>query len=89
MRTRDFEQAIEMLCVDVVIDEVKLRHADVRQVNAHTADKVLVWDEHGRAFSACKDSKREMFFSEDEEGNFVEMSGIFVGRDDSFDLKFE
>lgn len=89
MRTKDYERAIEMLCVDIVIDEVKLRHADVRQVNAHTTDKVLVWDEHGRAFSAGKDSKRKMFFSEDEEGKFVEMSGISVERDNSFDLKFE
>lgn len=89
MNTRDFERAIDMLCVDVVIDEIKLKHSAVRQVNAHTHDKLLVWDEHGRAFSACKKSKRQMFFTEDENGNFLEQSGISVKRDNTFDLKFE
>ena len=89
MKTIDFEKAIKTLCVDIIIDEVKLRHSNVRQVNAHTEDKLLVWDEYGRAFSANKDNKREIFFSENEDGNFEGQLGIPLERDSSFDLTFE
>ena len=32
MKTKDFETAIAALNVGIVIDEMKLRHSDVRQV---------------------------------------------------------
>ena len=52
MKVRDFERAIDALSADITIDEMKLRHSDVRQVNAHTDNQLIVWDEYGRAFSA-------------------------------------
>lgn len=51
MNTKDFETAIAALNVGIVIDEMKLRHSDVRQVIAHQGSKGIVWDEHGRAFT--------------------------------------
>ena len=89
MKVKDFEKAIDALSADIVIDEMKLRHSDVRQVNAHTDIQLIIWDEYGRAFSASKEGKREMFLTEGEDGNIVGMSGRAVERDKSFDLKFE
>lgn len=89
MKVKDFERAIDALSADITIDEIKLRHSEVRQVNAHTNTQLIVWDEHGRAFSASKEGEREMFLTEGEEGNIIGMSGCAVERDKSFDLKFE
>lgn len=89
MKVEDFERAIDALSADITIDEMKLRHSDVRQVNAHTDSQLVVWDEYGRAFSASKKSEREMFLADGEGGNLVGMSGRAVERDKSFDLKFE
>lgn len=89
MKTKDFERAILALGAGIVIDEMKMRHADVRQVNGHTDTLLIVWDEHGRGFSASKESKSDTFFTEDEEGVFVEKRGVSISRDASFDLKFE
>ena len=36
MKVKDFEEAIEALGSDIVIDEMKLRHSYVRQVNGGT-----------------------------------------------------
>lgn len=89
MRVKDFEKAIDALSTDIVIDEMKIRHSNVRQVNAHINSQLIVWDEHGRAFSASKESKHETFLTEGEDGNIVEKSGVPLERDKSFDLKFE
>nr|WP_288331372.1 3-mercaptopyruvate sulfurtransferase [uncultured Prevotella sp.]DAZ14007.1 MAG TPA: hypothetical protein [Caudoviricetes sp.] len=89
MKVRDFERAIDALSADITIDEMKLRHSDVRQVNAHTDNQLIVWDEYGRAFSAGKESGHEMLLAAVEDGNIVGMSGMPVERDKSFDLKFE
>ena len=35
MRVKEFEKAIDALNLGIVIDEMKLRHSDVRQVIAH------------------------------------------------------
>lgn len=35
MKVKDFEEAIDTLGSDIVIDEMKLRHSYVRQVNGH------------------------------------------------------
>lgn len=42
MKTKDFETAIAALNVGIVIDEMKLRHSDVRQVIAHQGSKGIV-----------------------------------------------
>lgn len=89
MKAKDFEKAIDALKADITIDEMKLRHSDVRQANAHTDTQLIVWDEFGRAFSATKKSESEMFLVDGEDGSTVGMSGIPVERDKSFDLKFE
>lgn len=89
MKVKDFERAIDALSTNVTIDEMKLRHSDVRQVNAHTDNQLIVWDEYGRAFSASKGCEKDIFLTEDEDGNIIGMSGTAVQRDKSFDLKFE
>ena len=89
MKVTDFERAIDALGTDVTIDEMKLCHSDVRQVNAHTDSLLIVWDECGKAFSANKNGEYWMFLTEGDDGNIVGRSGIPVSRDESFDLKFE
>lgn len=87
MKTIDFERAIDALGGNLVIDEMKLRHSNVRQVNAHTDNLLIVWDEYGRAFSASKESKHDTFLTEGEDGSVNAVSGISLDRDKSFDLK--
>lgn len=89
MKAKEFEKAIDALCADITIDEMKLRHSDVRQVNAHTDSQLIVWDECGKAFSANKNGEYWMFLTEGDDGNIAGRSGIPVSRDKSFDLKFE
>ncbi|ERK40229.1 hypothetical protein HMPREF9135_0477 [Segatella baroniae F0067] len=89
MKIKEFEKAIDALCAGVTIDEMKLKHSNVRQANAHTDSQLIVWDEYGRAFSAGKESEREMFLADGEDGNIIGMSGVTVERDKSFDLKFD
>lgn len=89
MKIKEFEKAIDALCAGVTIDEMKLKHSNVRQANAHTDSQLIVWDEYGRAFSAGKESEREMFLADGEDGNIIGMSGITVERDKSFNLKFD
>lgn len=89
MKVKDFERAIDALSADITIDEMKLRHSDVRQVNAHTNGQLVVWDECGRAFSASKNGEYWTFLIEGEDGNIAAVSGIPVSRDEIFDLKFE
>jgi hypothetical protein len=89
MKVKDFERAINALGTDVTIDEMKLCHSDVRQVNAHTDNQLVVWDEGGKAFSASKNGEYWMFLTEGDDGNIAGMSGVPVRRDKSFDLKFE
>ena len=61
MKIKEFEKAIDALCAGVTIDEMKLKHSNVRQANAHTDSQLIVWDEYGRAFSAGKESERELW----------------------------
>ena len=89
MKVKDFEKAIGALCADITIDEMKLIHSNVRQVNAHTTDLLIVWDENGRAFSAKKRSEHEIYLTEGEDGKLIGVSGVPVERDKNFDLKFE
>lgn len=89
MKTADFEKAILALGDDIVIDEMKLRHSNVRQVNGHTDKLLIVWDEYGRGFSTGKSKKGEIFFTEGDNGKVTSVKGIPLERDTLFDLKFE
>ena len=78
MKVKDFEEAIEALGSDIVIDEMKLRHSYVRQVNGHKGDLQIVWDEYGRAYSYKK-----------EYGKFYSVIGIPLKREMKFDLNIK
>lgn len=78
MKVKDFEEAIEALGSDIVIDEMKLRHSYVRQVNGHKGDLQIVWDEYGRAYSYKK-----------EYGKFHSVIGIPLKREMKFDLNIK
>ena len=78
MKVKDFEEAIEALGSDIVIDEMKLRHSYVRQVNGHKGDLQIVWDEYGRAYSYKK-----------EDGKFHSVIGIPLKREMKFDLNIK
>lgn len=87
MNTKDFETAIAALNVGIVIDEMKLRHSDVRQVIAHQGSKGIVWDEHGRAFTTRENDG--VTIAPNEEGIWSIVDAHPVGRDNLFDLKFD
>ena len=55
MKVKEFEEAIEALGSDIIVDEMKLRHSYVRQVNGHKGDLHIVWNEYGRAYSYKKE----------------------------------
>ena len=89
MKVNDFEKAIDALSTDIVIDEMKIWHSKVIQVNAHTNNQLVVWDECGWTYSADKDGERKIFLTIGEDGNIFGLSGVPVDRDKSYDLKFE
>ena len=64
MKVKDFEEAIDNLGSDIVIDEMKLRHSYVRQVNGHKGDLHIVWDEYGRAYSYKKEDEKDIFLTQ-------------------------
>ena len=78
MKVKEFEEAIDALGSDIVIDEMKLRHSHVRQVNGHKGDLQIVWDEYGRAYSYKK-----------EDGKFHSVIGIPLKREMKFDLNIK
>ena len=90
MRVKDFESAIEALSVEgLKIDEFKMSAnsgGHVHQVNGHTKELTLLWDESGRAFSTPFDQESESFI---EFRSGKTMRGRRLKRDYSFDLKFE
>ncbi len=51
MKTIDFENAIDALSCSIVLDEVVLRHGNVRRSFGHKDHTLLMWDEMGRCFS--------------------------------------
>lgn len=87
MKVQDFENAIVALCVNgLEIDEFKMAAnsgGQVRQVNGHTKELILLWDESGRAFSTPVDQESETFIEFDS-GKAI--SGRRLKRDKSFDL---
>ena len=78
MKVKEFEEAIDALGRDIIIDEMKLRHSYVRQVNGHKGDLQIVWDEYGRAYSYKK-----------EDGKFHSVIGIPLKREMKFDLNIK
>ena len=88
MKTKDFETAIHALNVGIVIDEMKLRHSDVRQVNGHNSTSSIIWDEYGRSFTANKATQETIIVLSDD-GKTETVSGYSLQRDPAFDLKFE
>lgn len=84
MRTKDFEKAIDALNLGIVIDEMKLRHSNVRQVTGHLENEGIIWNEKGKAFSTtferreCKDN-----------GELVGVLGKSLERNSFYDLKFD
>lgn len=88
MKTKDFETAIHALNAGIIIDEMKLRHSDVRQVNGHNSTASIIWDEYGRSFTANKATK-ETFIVLSDDGKTETASGYSLQRDPMFDLKFE
>lgn len=84
MRTKDFEKAIDALNLGIVIDEMKLRHSNVRQVTGHLENEGIIWNEKGKAFSTTFE-KRE---SKDN-GELVGVLGKSQERNSFYDLKFD
>lgn len=87
MRTKDFEKAIDALNLGIIIDEVKLRHSDVRQVTAHQGSKGIVWDENGHAFTTGL--KKDIYIAPNEDGVWERVKGCPLYRKKMYDLKFE
>lgn len=89
MTVKEFEEAVDALGSDIVIDEMKLRHSYVRQVNGHKGDLHIVWDEYGRAYSYKKEDEKDIFLTQKEDGKFHSVIGIPLKRDMKFDLNIK
>ena len=89
MKTNDFERAIDSLGGGIIIDEMKMHHVHVREVYAHTNNKGIMWDEHGRGFTAQKDGELNTCLILDEDGAWKIAKGAFLQRDKMFDLRFD
>lgn len=89
MKVKYFEEAIEALGSDVVIEEIKLRHSYVRQVNGHKGDLQIVWDEYGRAYSYKKEYEKDIFLTQKEDGKFHSVIGIPLKREMKFDINIK
>lgn len=87
MKVKDFETAIAALNVGIVIDEMKLRHSDVRLVIAHQGSKGIVWDEHGRAFTTSLE--QEVHLTPNEDGVLESVKGYPLNRNKLYDLTFD
>lgn len=87
MTIKDFEKAIAALNVDIVIDEMKLKHSDVRQVIGHQAGRGIVWDEYGRSFTTSPE--KGIYIAPNENGVWERINDYPLNRNKLFDLKFE
>lgn len=87
MKTKDFETAIAALNLGIVIDEMKIRHSDVRQVIAHQGDKDIVWDEYGRAFTTIPE--KDMYIAPHEDSLSYAPIHHSLNRNKLYDLKFD
>lgn len=84
MRTKDFEKAIDALNLGIVIDEMKLRHSNVRQVTGHLENEGIIWNEKGEAFSTSYEER-----DSEDNGELGGVLGRSLERNRSYDLKFE
>ena len=84
MRTKDFEKAIDALNLGIVIDEMKLRHSNVRQVTGHLENEGIIWNEKGKAFSTTFERRESK-----DNGELVGALGKSLERNSFYDLKFD
>lgn len=84
MRTKDFEKAIDALNLGIVIDEMKLRHSNVRQVTGHLENEGIIWNEKGKAFSTTFERRESKY-----NGELVGVLGKSLERNSFYDLKFD
>ena len=84
MRTKDFEKAIDALNLGIVIDEMKLRHSNVRQVTGHLENEGIILNENGKAFSTSFERRESK-----NNGEFVGVLGKSLERNSFYDLKFD
>ena len=89
MKVKEFEEAIDALGRDIVIDEMKLRHSYVRQVNGHKGDLHIVWDEYGRDYSYKKVYEKDIFLTQKEDGKLHSVVGIPLKREMKLDLNIK
>lgn len=88
MKTKDFEMAIDALCCNIDIEEMKIRNHSVYLVKGHTESDFFFWDELGRAFRAPSDKDgRSIVLAIDNvfESKYVHL----LVRDPQFDLKWK
>lgn len=78
MKIADFEKAIDALCCDIELEEVKLWKGQVKEFLGRKDGKPLVWDETGRCYSlqVCE-----------AESSMPGRNGI--AREPVYDLSFE
>lgn len=84
MRIKDFEKAIDALNLGIVIDEMKLRHSNVRQVTGHLENEGIIWNEKGKAFSTTFERRESK-----DNGELVGVLGKSLERNSFYDLKFD
>lgn len=87
MKIKDFENAIDNLRKDIIIDEIKIHHSQVRQANGHNDKHSIVWDEEGKAFTPSQ--KSETYFVREEGDVLKTVTGFPLIRNNAFDLNFE
>ena len=83
MKTKEFEKAIDALNLGIVIDEMKLRHSNVRQVTGHLENEGVIWNEKGEAFSTDFEWRENKV-----DGDLIGVFGSSLERNKMYDLKF-
>ncbi|QUB63431.1 4-hydroxybenzoyl-CoA thioesterase [Prevotella melaninogenica] len=84
MKTKEFEKAIDLLGLAIVIDEMKLSHGHVRQATGHLENEGIIWNEKGEGFSTEFEWRENK-----EDGDLVGVFGSSLERNKLYDLKFE
>ena len=90
MRVTEFEKNIISMNAGIIIDKMFMNDdRSVRQVNAHNDKFIIVFDSHGRAFSASNQEKQSLFITKGDGHKSTAVSGIEMHRDKTFDLRFD